>query len=88
MEIRKVEGENLYLIDFMIGTKSGCTGEIDGIASLKSNKLNFVKDDEWNEGLCKVEIEINGENASVSSDNCTRYSGVSCGIYGELKRAN
>lgn len=88
MEIKKVDGENLYFINFMTGTESGCTGEIDGSAPLKSNKLNFVKENEWSEGLCKVEIEINGDKASVSSDNCMEYSGVSCGIYGELKRAN
>lgn len=88
MKISKVEGEDLYLIDFITATESGCTGEIDGTAPLKSNKLVFVKENESTEGFCNVEIEIDGDNASVSSDNCMEFSGVSCGIYGELKRAN
>lgn len=80
--------DDVYSVEFFTATESGCTGDIDGYARLSGNTLILAETDEHTKERCVVEITINNDNASVSSDNCAAYAGVACGIYGELKRAD
>lgn len=82
LEITQKDGKPY--VSIIAFNERGCTGEIEGAATQNKNGLILEVENEYDEGSCKININIDGFQAKLTPDNCASYSGLHCGFYGEL----
>lgn len=67
-----------------VSSPSGCTGSIEGSASLVNDVLTLTKKED--DQACTVTIKFSGDTAEVDENNCSYYHGAACGFSGTLNR--
>jgi hypothetical protein len=71
-------------VGLSVSSPSGCTGSIEGSASLVNDVLTLTKKED--DQVCTVTIKFSGDSAEVDENNCSYYHGVACGFSGTLHR--
>ena len=66
--------------------RPGCTGEVDGVGYVSGSVMTF-RSDETNAPSCLITLTRSGNKLTIRTlENCTDYSGASCGFGGIVTR--
>jgi hypothetical protein len=77
------KGSKKFKFQLVVGTSRGCTGDVEGTATFKSQNVATYSSSNC-EGLT---FTFSGNKVTVSENNCQYWHGTSCSFDGEFGKA-
>lgn len=74
-----------YNVSLGVTSSDGCSGEIEGEASLAGDVLTLTKVEDG--VTCIITAKFQGSSAEIEEDGCSVYHGAACGFFGTLKKS-